>query len=375
MTRTSFRSLRTAVGDRIRAAVAGELSRAEDERRAETAELQTKLANTEVGLAELRRMVNLMSPALWNDLHRRLASPLPTPQEFVSEPGAREEIERCISIYDGTPQGRALHDLGADKVMDLLRRDSLPTPAPEDREMYLGDDHLAYLVSGVADAVLLAEVAAAHDVLLDEHATFLDFGCSSGRVLRAFSGMFPHVLSIGIDLGVVNVTWAREHLRGPRMVVAQGTTVPTLPLPDSAIDLIFAGSVFTHIADFEEAWLLELARVLRPGGLALVTVHSERIWSDMRDEEHLLTGILSRVRHDVDPPGVPYGGPELFASPMPSGRVVFTAVDWLVNNTNVIHSDAWIRERWGTILEPVATIENAHGNHQDALLMRKREHR
>lgn len=39
--------------------------------------------------------------------------------------------------------------------------------------------------------------------------------------------------------------------------------------------MVFAGSVFTHISEMEEAWLLELRRVTRPGGVLYVTVHDE----------------------------------------------------------------------------------------------------
>ena len=37
--------------------------------------------------------------------------------------------------------------------------------------------------------------------------------------------------------------------------------------------MIYAGSVFTHIADLAVAWLLELRRVLAPGGRAYLTFH------------------------------------------------------------------------------------------------------
>lgn len=45
------------------------------------------------------------------------------------------------------------------------------------------------------------------------------------------------------------------------------TTLPHLPFADGYFHMIHAGSVFTHIADLAEAWLLEIRRVLaRAGG-------------------------------------------------------------------------------------------------------------
>ena len=44
---------------------------------------------------------------------------------------------------------------------------------------------------------------------------------------------------------------------------------------DRYFDLIFCGSVFTHIEDTQQSWLLELGRVLRPSGRLFITVHDE----------------------------------------------------------------------------------------------------
>ena len=132
--------------------------------------------------------------------------------------------------------------------------------------------------------------------------TFLDFGCASGRVLRAFRKLHPDAMAIGVDLNLQDIQWARQAL-GDEILFVQGTTLPHLPLETNSVDLIFAGSVFTHIADFEEAWLLELRRVLRPNGLAVLTVHPERLWAEMRDPNNGLTQLLRSARQRVDPPG------------------------------------------------------------------------
>ena len=60
--------------------------------------------------------------------------------------------------------------------------------------------------------------------------------------------------------------------------------LPKLPIEDNYFDLITAYSVFTHIDIFETAFLAEIRRVLKPGGLAYLTVITESTWEVVRKE-------------------------------------------------------------------------------------------
>jgi ubiquinone/menaquinone biosynthesis C-methylase UbiE len=51
------------------------------------------------------------------------------------------------------------------------------------------------------------------------------------------------------------------------------TILPHLPFEDRYFDVVYAGSVFTHIDDLATTWFLELRRVLRAGGMLYVTIH------------------------------------------------------------------------------------------------------
>lgn len=93
----------------------------------------------------------------------------------------------------------------------------------------------------------------------------LEFGCGAGRMLR-----YIEAERWGVDINAQCIAWCRENLTGNFAVT---TTVPHLPFPDNYFDLIFAGSVFTHIEDLQESWLLELARICR--GHLYVTIHDE----------------------------------------------------------------------------------------------------
>jgi ubiquinone/menaquinone biosynthesis C-methylase UbiE len=258
---------------------------------------------------------------------------------------------------------------GPQAIRRHAERDADPLPAPPDREHYGGDNHLSYWLSGLADCLWLEQLADRHGVALDNGV--LDFGCSSGRVLRHFAARGSAAACYGADLQPQAVRWARRHLTGA--TIALSTVIPSLPLADGSVDLVYAGSVFTHIDDFEEATLLELRRVLKPGGIAVLTFHPGRIWADMAaDPQHPVRKVVQRARHRLDPQGIEPIGDDVFATPLAGERVVFTGVTYPVNNTNVIHTHAWVRAHWGRVFDVLEIVETAHSGHQDAAVLRPR---
>lgn len=61
----------------------------------------------------------------------------------------------------------------------------------------------------------------------------------------------------GVDIAGSHILWCQQNLPAP-FKFATTTSFPHLPFEDNYFDLIYAGSVFTHIADLAESWLLEL---------------------------------------------------------------------------------------------------------------------
>ena len=90
----------------------------------------------------------------------------------------------------------------------------------------------------------------------------------------------------GTDIGSSRMVWCKQYL-SPPFHFATTTIYPHLPFPDEYFGLIYAGSVFTHIDDLADAWLLELRRVIRPGGRLYMTIHDrhslELFSTKMRD--------------------------------------------------------------------------------------------
>jgi SAM-dependent methyltransferase len=129
------------------------------------------------------------------------------------------------------------------------------------------------------DSVLSLERALA--VLGLELATFdriLDFGCGPGRILRHLGPLAGRSELHGVDVDEDAIEWCAAHI--PFAHFAVGPHEPPLPYPDGHFGLVYNHSVFTHIDERrQDLWLAELARVLAPGGIALLTVHSTRQWN------------------------------------------------------------------------------------------------
>lgn len=160
-----------------------------------------------------------------------------------------------------------------------VQGEALPVPAGSDRFGYATDDTTEYLRWGKVDHDLLLGVVEKHyERSADLHV--MDFGCSSGRVLRHFES--EHISRnwtlYGIDLQAKAIEWMRQNFP-PHYQIATSSIMPHLPFADNSLDVIYGISIFTHIKYLWDAWLLELRRVLKPNGLLIQTVHTENAWN------------------------------------------------------------------------------------------------
>lgn len=107
----------------------------------------------------------------------------------------------------------------------------------------------------------------------DQLRSILDLGCGTGRLLLGWWLADPRRTIRGYDIDASLVDWSREHLPSP-IEVSQSALEPPLEWPEGSFDLIQCVSVFTHLsAPLQRAWIRELHRLLRPGGVLLLTLH------------------------------------------------------------------------------------------------------
>ncbi|WP_424004184.1 class I SAM-dependent methyltransferase [Haloarcula salina] len=106
--------------------------------------------------------------------------------------------------------------------------------------------------------------------------TALDLGCGNGRHAELLTDVADRV--VGLDASRALLTAATERV-GDEVALVQGDAVE-LPLADDCIDLAVYVATLHHLPsrDARRASLDELARVLAPGGRALVSA-----WSTAHD--------------------------------------------------------------------------------------------
>jgi SAM-dependent methyltransferase len=131
----------------------------------------------------------------------------------------------------------------------------------------------------------------------------------------------------------------------PPLHALQCGYTPPLEFEDASFDLAWAISVFTHLTDNSIPWLLELHRLLKPGGTLIATYmgrrHFEILTRDPWDEDKVGMTVL-RHNHPND-----QGGPMVMMS------------DW------------WIRAHWGRAFEILHIEPEIHN--QSWAVMRRRD--
>jgi SAM-dependent methyltransferase len=155
----------------------------------------------------------------------------------------------------------------------ISRENGFPAPPQELMSGY-GPDAETYLTYGKKDVSNLVEILSESGFPVTSAKRILEFGCAAGRMIRHFPQIAPESELWGVDVSAEHIRWCVRNL-APHIHFAATTLIPHLPFEDRFFDLIFCGSVFTHIEDLQETWLLELGRVLRPSGRLYLTIHDE----------------------------------------------------------------------------------------------------
>ena len=132
-------------------------------------------------------------------------------------------------------------------------------------------DYEKYYFGGREVAEWLVSIFSQHSVASD--ARLLDWGCGPGRIVRHLPELMGQGCEIfGTDYNSESIRWCKENLGNIRFNCNGLEAV--LPYQDNYFDIIYGISVLTHLSEerhFE--WKNELYRILKPGGIMILTSH------------------------------------------------------------------------------------------------------
>lgn len=134
----------------------------------------------------------------------------------------------------------------------------------------MDNNRLDYLLQNVGDMAFKRRVKTIiQELEIHDQDKILDCGCGEGFYLKIISELSGCQL-YGFDCDEKVLNRARRELNGSRVWLNQGD-IYNLPYRDGEFDKIILSEVLEHLPDDVNA-LREVKRVLKPGGILLITV-------------------------------------------------------------------------------------------------------
>jgi 2-polyprenyl-3-methyl-5-hydroxy-6-metoxy-1,4-benzoquinol methylase len=160
-----------------------------------------------------------------------------------------------------------------------------------------------------------------------------EIGSGGGHVLR----MFPRAHLTAIDVSEVFLDTARKNLSGYDVKFIKGE-VDKLDLPDASYDRIICTEVLEHTVD-PKAILATMARLLRPSGVAVITVPNDPLINKLK-------GFVRRT---------------------PLGYILRDRIQW---GGDIYHIHVWTPDEFESLLAPHFRVTDRRSAPVDAVPIR-----
>lgn len=190
----------------------------------------------------------------------------------------------------------------------------------------------------------------------------LDFGCGIGRVLLPM--VFEKGIPVsGCDIDDTAITYLRRI--SPNLDISTSKFSPPLKFPDGHFDAVYSISIWTHLnLDMQLEWLAEMQRILKPGGVALLSVaghNSLRIrhrrgwplWKDVTAEDLTRQGVIYKEYPWLEPNSDKFPGVE-------------------ASYGGAMHDADYIRKAWADYFD-VLDVKSGHIHKSQDLVILKRQ--
>jgi SAM-dependent methyltransferase len=233
---------------------------------------------------------------------------------------------------------------------EQLRRGPVAVPPPMLRyRVHRALDEASYVASGPEVAADLLRSLQTQGVRL-EGLSVLDFACGPGRVVAEMKAQSRDCRFYGSDIDPEAIQWAQRNLSAIAQFQVNDAAPPTA-YADASFDVIYNVSLFTHLDEAtQNVWLAELARILKPGGVLLTTVHGKYTLDSCTPEERAELdrhGIAFRIDH--------------------KGRFKLDGLPDFYQTT--FHTRDYIARTWSRYFDVLDHIEGGLQRHHDVVLL------
>jgi SAM-dependent methyltransferase len=227
------------------------------------------------------------------------------------------------------------------QLVDVVRQMGGLIPPPEHlQRRVVGAFSPQFISSGETIVANLRQMLEHAGRDLPSFTDILDFGCGCGRVTRTLhyhtrDGQRLH----GTDIDPEAIEWCRRHY-GDIATFDCNPHMPPTRYGDGTFDLVYSGSVFTHLPE---------DRITRPGACLALTFHGVHYYVHLDHDakaEFERTGFV--YRRSGGTPGLPE----------------FYQTTW--------HAHDYIRNRWSDVFEIVHIAPRGLEGMQDIALCRRR---
>lgn len=238
-----------------------------------------------------------------------------------------------------------------------------PIPPFKNRDRIGARDIDWFLRSGAADHRTFRDAITRWDARDPASLTVLDFGAGCGRILRHFIPDGPALAASDVDPTAI------EYLRKafPAVQSVVNDSAPPLPLAGEQFDCAYAFSVWTHLpVALQDEWLTEVCRILKPGGLLLISTMGYRALKLLREGHNPLESDWHTISdNDLQVRGAIYYEYPIFGQ----DDELFSGIS--ASYGVAVHDPDYIRCAWSADFEVLEIVEGAFREHQDLVVLRK----
>jgi SAM-dependent methyltransferase len=178
-----------------------------------------------------------------------------------------------------------------------------PMPEVEMQSQFVGSSGITAMLEANTFCTKLIAAAAELSNSVGPDTKLLDFGVGWGRLYRILLNKALPENLIGIDIDQKCVDLCQEMM--PYGTFQRNETTPPLAFSNDQFDIIYAYSVFSHLAEHAfRGWLRDFHRVLKPNGLLVfTTLRGEHlaVWNrQLTGDDPWYVAALKRAGFDYD---------------------------------------------------------------------------